>query len=498
MRAGSQFPAALAAALVLAIAPVFAGCASYKENPHLAVVDETTGYRYSTLSSDGNTDDLFVILALSGGGTRAAAFSYGLMEGLRAARYVDKDTGAPRTLLEDVDVISAVSGGSFTAAYYGLFGKRLFNEFKKDFLERDVDGDLIKRALLPTNWMRLSSSTFDRIDLAAEYYNETIFKEKTYQALLDHRRKPFIILNATDMSLGRRFEFTQDQFDLLCSDLAKVKVARAVAASSAFPGLLSPLTLKNHAKKGCGYKKPKWLENALNPLNPPWRYFRGVDLWSYQERARDQQYVHLLDGGLSDNIGLRGPLVALISETDSAWSVLQLINDDKVKRVVVITANAKTKAHKDWDQKQAAPGLFDVLGFVATGPMDNYSFETVQRVTDFFEQEKQNARTFADCQERFREQCPAAEMPLVLPTVDVHAVEISFDGIADDRLRLCMEGLPTNFSLPAPTVDLLRQVARNLLLTSPKFQDAMNGLEPRWEPPESAIDPNLIAAVCPR
>ncbi|MCH6591009.1 MAG: patatin-like phospholipase family protein, partial [Proteobacteria bacterium] len=95
-------------------------------------------------------------------------------------------------------------------------------------------------------------------------------------------------------------------------------------------------------------------------------------------------------------------------------------------------------------------------------------------------------------------QCPAAEMPLVLPTVDVHAVEISFDGIADDRLRLCMEGLPTNFSLPAPTVDLLRQVARNLLLTSPKFQDAMNGLEPRWEPPESAIDPNLIAAVCPR
>ena len=130
--------------------------------------------------------------------------------------------------------------------------------------------------------------------------------------------------------------------------------------------------------------------------------------------------------------------------------------------------------------------------------MDNYSFETVQRVTDYFEQEKQNARTFADCQEMFREQCPAAEMPLVLPTVDVHAVEISFDGIADNRLRLCMEGLPTNFSLPAPTVDLLRQVARHLLLTSPKFRDAMDDLEPGWKPPESVIDPNLITTVCPR
>ena len=49
------------------------------------------------------------------------------------------------------------------------------------------------------------------------------------------------------MTLGARFEFTQDQFDLLCSDLSTVPVARAVAASSAFPILLSPLTLHNYS-----------------------------------------------------------------------------------------------------------------------------------------------------------------------------------------------------------------------------------------------------------
>ncbi len=189
-------------------------------------------------------------------------------------------------------------------------------------------------------------------------------------------------------------------------------------------------------------------------------------------------------------------MVALISEADSAWSVLQLINEERVRRVVVITANAKTKAHKDWDKKQAAPGLFDVLGFVATGPMDNYSFETVQRVTDHFEQEKQNARTFADCQEMFREQCPAAEMPPVLPTVDVHAVEISFDGIDTFHLRRCMEGLPTSFSLPIDTVNLLRQVARHLLMTSAEFQKAMTALDPAWKPADDGIDQGLVAKVC--
>src|SRR5207253_1206206 len=82
---------------------------------------------------------------------------------------------------------------------------------------------------------------------------------------------------------------------------------------------------------------------------------------------------------LSDNIGLRGPYVAL-SGQDSAWSVYTKINGGTIRRVVVITANAKTAKDPDWDTRQSPPGIVDVLGLVTTGPMGNYSFETVQLI----------------------------------------------------------------------------------------------------------------------
>jgi NTE family protein len=53
---------------------------------------------------------------------------------------------------------------------------------------------------------------------------------------------------------GSRFEFVQDPFDLLCSDLRGVSLASAVVASSAVPMLPSPITLWMHsgASPDCG------------------------------------------------------------------------------------------------------------------------------------------------------------------------------------------------------------------------------------------------------
>src|SRR5437868_14660496 len=94
-----------------------AACATPAVNAKLDRQDPAVGYRYANLTADrDNGDDLFVILAFSGGGTRAAAFSFGVMEGLREGPY----GSGRRPLLQDVDVIAALSGGSFTAAYYGL------------------------------------------------------------------------------------------------------------------------------------------------------------------------------------------------------------------------------------------------------------------------------------------------------------------------------------------------------------------------------------------
>jgi len=114
------------------------------------------------------SDEVTLILTFSGGGTRAAAFSYGVLDELRRTPVIINNK--ERRLLDEVDLISSVSGGSFTSAYYGLFGDKIFTTFDKKFLKKRVQSDLIKLSLLsPKAWVRLLPGLFERSDLAAEY-----------------------------------------------------------------------------------------------------------------------------------------------------------------------------------------------------------------------------------------------------------------------------------------------------------------------------------------
>jgi hypothetical protein len=231
-----------------------AGCARYPDNEPLKQVDPQSGYRGKFMGPPGNAENILFYLTFSGGGTRAAALSYGVLEELRRTEVVID--GRKRRLLGEVDRISSVSGGSFTAGYYGLFGDRIFEEFESRFLKKDIQGALVLRTFFnPVNWFRLVSATFDRSDLAAEYYDEHIFGRGTFGDVAA-RKGPMILMNATDMTHGLRIGFNQDAFDLICSDLSKFPVARAVAASSAVPIVLSPISIRNYAGT-CGYQPPE-------------------------------------------------------------------------------------------------------------------------------------------------------------------------------------------------------------------------------------------------
>ena len=221
------------------------GCAHYPLNESLKQYDPDSGYRGMHMGIPGNSEDVLLFLTFSGGGTRAAAFSYGVLEELRKTE-VTID-GEKRRMLDEVDGISGVSGGSFTAAYYGLFGDRIFEDFESLFLKKNIQGALARRTLLkPLNWIRLASTDFARSDLAAEYYDKHVFDGGTFGHLAA-RKGPMIFINATDMTLGTSLSFTQDLFDMICSDLSRFPVARACAASSAVPVVLSPITLRNFA-----------------------------------------------------------------------------------------------------------------------------------------------------------------------------------------------------------------------------------------------------------
>ena len=481
---------------------VIGGCAQFEVNPALDHYDSKAGYRFANLASEGNSDSLFVILTFSGGGTRAAALAYGVLEALRATPIAWE--GGQRSLLDEVDVISSVSGGSFTAACYGIERERMFSkagpagperpvspgcqDFETGFLERDVEADLKGRALSPANWLRLASPTFDRIDLAAEYYDQEVFEGATYAELIQADRRPFVIINATDMSAGAGFPFTQDRFDLLCSDLAEVPVARAVAASSAFPVLLSPLTIQNYAG-GCGYQPPAWVERALKDysLNPR-RYQKALLTESYlkvhaegdeaQGPPRpERSYIHLLDGGIADNIGLRDPLDSIASN-DSPWSLVNAINRGEIEKLVVIIVNARSDPDLDWDRQIDAPGLVDVLNTSAGTSIDNYSFETIEVLRQQFKEYTQAEHLYTQCRGILKKQCPAADMPFPAPPhSDYYSINVEFEALPDAEERRELQNLPTSFTLPVAAVDRLREVGGRLLRESKDFQRLIGGLQ---------------------
>lgn len=225
----------------LMILGALGGCAHWPATPRLEQAG-APGYRPAEASQAGRSDDLLVVVAMSGGGTRAAALGYGVLEELHRTEVTVN--GAKRRLLDEVDVISAVSGGTFPATYYALRGEKTFEEFEAKVLSRNFETELVERILTPTNWFRLPSGTFGKSDLFAELYDETVFDHATF-ADLKKANGPFVIINGTDVTTGARFSFTQDQFDALCADLMQVPLGRAVATSTALPPLLTPITFEN-------------------------------------------------------------------------------------------------------------------------------------------------------------------------------------------------------------------------------------------------------------
>ncbi|MGZ6210335.1 MAG: patatin-like phospholipase family protein, partial [Syntrophales bacterium] len=263
-------------------------------------------------------------------------------------------------------------------------------------------------------------------------------------------------------------------------------------ASSDFPVAFPPLTLTNY-EGNCG-ALPEWINPALDrEKNPKRRYAEATAAQSY--RDSDRRYVHLMDGGLSDNLGLRGPFQA-VTTTDSPWSILKFANLGQLGRLMVIAANAKTTKQRSWDKDSKPPGIGAVLTVLTNGPMDDVSFDSVDMTEGHFGQMKQLARTVDSCNKRITKYCPNAEQITNPIITDFTFAELTFDDIPDPRLRRCLQELPTSFYLPRKTVELLRASAGYLLMHSDDFVTGMKRLDPSWSAREVVIDGNLIDEVC--
>jgi NTE family protein len=444
------------------------GCATRPVNPKIDHVDTSAGYRFQISPAHNQEKDSLVILAFSGGGTRAAAFSYGVLEFLRRTEMVGPKGNRVR-LLDQVDVITGVSGGSFTALAYGLYGEKLFDVYEKRFLKRNIQGDIVAGVLNPFNWPSLWSRAWGRSELAAKLYDKVLFNGATY-ADLSRGTGPFISVSATDITSGSRVPFDQAFFDVLCSNLSAVSLSHAAAASSAVPVALSPVTFNNYGGT-CNYSPPDWIKPFLLSQDPPRSAARAIHEMNagsaYKDSTRSP-YIHLVDGGVSDNLGMRGVLDAL--ETLEALHDLGLPSPlDTARRIVVFVVDSLSSPPSDWDKHERSPGTLGVL-LQATGvPIDHYSYEATELLKDTATRWRE-LRALRDSTAFTPNRDPAVDKLLRVPNAEIYAIDVSFSQLKDADEMKYLNKQPTSFVLSSEAVDRLRAAAGKIILESPEFQ----------------------------
>lgn len=447
------------------LAVILSACSLVKYQPlqTISKVDLDKGYRFENANRQAQ-DDTLVVLMFSGGGTRAAALGYGVLEQLHRQKV--NIGGQNKSLMENVDFVVGVSGGSVLAAYFSLHGTRTIPDFYKRFLRQNFQRQVIKQAFSATNVPRLASNEFGRGDLLQEQFENYLFGKATFEDLEKRRKGPFAIISATDMGIGERINFTQEYFDPMCLNLSDLRIARAVAASSAVPLIFAPVTLNNNGGN-CGYIPPKRVQTAIRHQNGTQQSITRKELVSTIGRYGDSKtrpYIHLLDGGLTDNLGMRSLLD--MTEVYSGNMLVQQMSTNKIRQIVVINVNAQNQINSDLDTSPAVPGMRDVINAIIDIPIAKYSQESLRRFRMFTD--RWNEAQYKD----------GNGNPIALTFVS-----LSLRDLPESPLREAVLNIPTSFYLPAKDVDNLRTAAAELMKHSEEYQGLLNRLSARPNTP---------------
>jgi NTE family protein len=257
-----------------------------------------------------------------------------------------------------------------------------------------------------------------------------------------------IVINASDLGEGARFSFTQEYFDLLCSDLSTYPVARAVAASSAVPVMFNPIVVQNYAD--CGTQPLDWQEAATARArgNAELSMIVG-DLASYGDKEQ-RRYVHLVDGGITDNLGLRA-VYEIVEAMGGSRELASKTALKPTRRFVLISVNASTDPEPEMDLTNRQPSLKQTIGAVTDAQLHRYNAATVEQLDDSMQRW-------------------ARELSTPEQTVTPYFIPLSFRDLQEPDRRLLFNRMPTSFRLSDEQVDELIRAGREILRSNPEFQ----------------------------
>ena len=371
--------------------------------------------------------------------------AYGVLEELRDTQ-VTVD-GQQKRLLDEVTHISSVSGGFFTSDYYGLYGDRIFEDFKDEFLLKDVEGYLARSALNPFHWIGRKGRT----ERSAEYYNKILFHDATFADMMQPGR-PMIVINASDLAYGVRFSFIQDYFNFLCSDVRDFPVASAVTASSAVPVVFNPIVVENYP--GCAKFEPA--PKALEMAKQSDELDQMLDgLKSYNDKET-RKYIHFVDGGITDNMGLRA-MSDVVTVSGGPGEMINRMQRKIPSNIVLLSVNASTEKLSDMDQSAKQPSMIASLNAMTDIQLHRYNAATVDTV-------RNDLRTWA------------AQMSTPEHKINSYFIEVGFEQVPDPHLRLFLNKVPTSFKLTEEQVEKLIKSARGVVRADPEFQVLLTNL----------------------
>ena len=425
---------------------VLVGCSSYgvivNEQKQ---INRPEANNYSILSESHVADENIIWLSFSGGGTRAAALAYGVLQELR-----DSPTAAntTRSRLDEIDLISSVSGGSFVAAYYGLYGDRIFEDFEQKFLRKNIGPHLIRAMFFnPLQWFRRTGRT----EQAVKFYDKYLFNGATFSDL-NKEKGPALLINATDLGYGVRFSFIQEYFDLLNSDIASFPLSRAVAASSAVPVLFDPIVVMNYQRVKEGSDKNGWMgrmRTLTHKGNNPRLQMVTGGISSYFDK-RGHKFVHFVDGGITDNLGLRA-IREVVDMGGGIKKIYERKGEVPPRRFVLISVNASTQKEPTMDATNKLPSLSDTMQSVTALQLRYYTTATLNMMD-------RTMKTWA------------AELSTLDDPIEAYFIQVRFDDVPDLDERAFLNEIPTNFSLESDEADALIKAGRELLRGHPEFQ----------------------------
>jgi NTE family protein len=329
-------------------------------------------------------------------------------------------------------------------------------------------------AVNPITLIGLITGRITRIEALEALFRTQLYGDTTLAAL-NQPGRPFIVLNATDMAGGETFAMVPRRFDDVCSKYEALPVATAVAASAAFPILLTPVSFQNYSADCRGSpRKGEWIKIDLsNPYTPylnlaeykDARY--SNDLRHGPNPYRQIDYLYFLDGGLADNLGTQSLRAALISAHDDA-QVLRAINDGKIQKLVVIIVNARGDPPNNLYQQPQQPGLVQQIQAVTSVPIDANTANSETALSALLSELAQAAAGA-------RNNAKFAGMRIYGITVDYD--QIPADTATHRALRDMAKDVPTAWTLSPAQLQVTEEAGRFLLRRHPCYAALLADLQ---------------------